>query len=326
MIGLGRWLSLGLIGIACACTAPPPADPDPADVVLAVLGDRTLTLADFQHYLDDNLAGDDETDALVSEGAAVKSRLLDAFIDERLLLLEADRRAVQVTDLEVEAYLKVGGLSDAGRDPSAPGSDWEDAARRLKIEKLHEALVRDLLPLSGEEAPSPAAQWSTAQGGDGRRLRLRSLMLESPDLADRVSRDIRAGRMTFNEAVVAHTATPEEGLPVELRWDSLSEEHRGILRNLKPGQVSQPLSLVGGTYLFQVEAWLREDRRSPEAQAREARLRAERLRVAEASRMLIAHLRDTVPVRLNARSLPFPYVPADGVDPPRWNRVVERPG
>jgi hypothetical protein len=286
------------------CSEAPPTDP--AAVEIIHIGDRIYTLEEFQGYLADNLVAEDDLAGPGNEAAMVKSRLFDAFVDERLLLLEADLQGLQVSDLEVEAYL---GISAGAGESSTTRSDWNEARHRLKIEKLLEQRVRELPPTD-----DPSSSHAADASDRGRRLRLRSLMLETPELAAKVSREIVRGRISFDEAVVSHATSPEHGMPVELAWGSLSEEHRQGLEGLKEGQVSKPLEIGGVSYLFQIEAWLSEDSHNPEALAQEARRKAESLRRAEVLRTLVTQLREKVRIKLFFKSLPFVYVPDDSVD------------
>jgi hypothetical protein len=69
----------------------------------------------------------------------VRSRLLDAVLDEKLLAEEADRRGVTVSQAEVVAY-----LDDVPR--GATVADPEGARRHIAARKLQDALLRAVGP------------------------------------------------------------------------------------------------------------------------------------------------------------------------------------
>jgi parvulin-like peptidyl-prolyl isomerase len=278
-----------------------PADPNERGV--AEIGDESLTLAELQGYLDANLlTGEEDTPLPASEMAAVQSRLLDALIEERLLLSEAESRGVLVEPIEIEAYLEATGVeSEEGGGP--PPAARREAERRLKIEKLLESIALEQPPVDEAEARSRAGERRAE-----REVELRALMLEDLDQAERVHRDMKRRRITFAEAVAAHGSGPGQGLPLRLAWEGLSEEVRAALDGLKPGQVSGPIEMLGNIYLFKVERWIDEPGVADVELARRA-LEAERRQ--QAYRELLDELRAATRVRIRQKNLPFRYVPAE---------------
>jgi len=123
------------VGIALVVVATGCAPKDPSKRVVAEVGDRPVTLAQVQTYLDANLLQDPSAEApSPADLDRVKSRLLDDYLDEELQLGEAIRRGVVVTEQELTDYL--GG--DAPADPARR----ELAHRELTIQKLRESIVR----------------------------------------------------------------------------------------------------------------------------------------------------------------------------------------
>jgi hypothetical protein len=130
-----------------------------------------------------------------------------------------------------------------------------------------------------------------------------------------VHRDIRRKRITFNEAALVHDPAPGQALPLQMSWDSLSSELREALKDLKPGQVSEPLELHGSIYLFQVGAWLKDPADQDAELLRRARLELESIRRRGALDTLVTTLREQSGVRIKPENLPFVYTPADLEDP-----------
>ena len=142
-------------------------------------------------------------------------------------------------------------------------------------------------------------------------MRLSSLRFEEIALADQVAREIAAGRMTFEAALAAH-GTPQDGVPVDLAWDSLRVNHRLALDDLRAGQVSVPVEVGGVIYLFRVDAWLEPAAVGAVQEARERR-GVERSRRQAALTALIVELRKKAEIQVNVRALPFAYVAAAGI-------------
>lgn len=306
-----RWLLLLLLVGVIACKD---SSTDPRLRPAAVVGGQPVCLSAVEKYFESNLIEDDSTYDLPSEAMdQVKSRLLDALVEERMLYVEAERREIQVTDREVEAYLDMGG-GEAPEDPEQLASREIEARQRLMVQKLKEQVIREQDPPSEDEVADYAAEH-----GDRllpvQPLELRALQLESLKQAKRVHNDIRRKRITFNEAALVHDPSPGQALPLQMSWDSLSSELREALKNLKPGQISEPLELHGSIYLFQVGTWLKDPADQDVELLRRAKLELESIRRRDALDTLVASLRKQSDVRIKAENLPFTYTPADPEGP-----------
>jgi len=304
------WMVLVLIPfLATLACEDPPADRD--RVVVAYVGNQPLYLNDVQAYFESNMIGvepgDDLPAATIDE---VKSRLLDAMIDEHILHAEAERRAVRVSDLEVATYLDMGA---AETPDDAERRAWREllARQRLMIQKLQEQVVRELsLPTDDEVVAYAEAHRDELI--PSRPLELRALQIGSLEEAVRVQREIRSRRMTFNEAALAHEASPGQALPQRMSWEALSEDVRAVLEGLKPGDVSKPIELRGETYLFQIGTWL-DDPADQDIELMHRAMQAlEGERRREALDDLQRQLRSRSAVRLKEATLPFRYVPVAG--------------
>jgi parvulin-like peptidyl-prolyl isomerase len=95
---------------------------------------------------------------------------------------------------------------------------------------------------------------------------------------------------------------------VEVGWNSLSEEVRGVLEGLRPGQVSRPVEQGGGHHLFLIEAWLDGGPSQAEIEAVARRELAARRRE-QAYQTLLLKLRAGSSIQVSPRNLPFEYRP-----------------
>ena len=306
-VPLIRWLLPLFLVATIACQGSPT---DPRLRVAADVGGQSVYVSDVEKYFEANLIEGDSTYGLPpAEMDQVKSRLLDALIEERMLHVEAERRQIQVTDLEVETYLDMGG-GEAPDDPDLHAWREIQARQRLMVQKLQEQVIREQDPPTDDEVVDYATE-----NGDrllpAQPLELRALQLESLSQAKRVHRDIRRKRITFNEAALVHDPSPGQALPLQRSWDSLSSELREALKDLKPGQISEPLELHGSIYLFQVGAWLKDPADQDLELLRRARLELESIRRREVLDELVASQRKQSRVRIKAENLPFVYTPAD---------------
>jgi hypothetical protein len=302
-----RWLLLLLLVGAIACKDSPT---DPHQRPAALVGGRTVYLSDVEKYFQSNLIDDDSSYDLPPQATdRVKSRLLDALVEESMLYVEAERREIHVTDREVEAYLDMGG-GEAPDDPEQRASQEIEARQRLMVQKLQEQVIHEQDPPSEREVADYAAEH-----GDrllpAQPLELRALQLESLEQAKRIHNDIRRKRITFNEAALVHDPSPGQALPLQMSGDSLSSELREALKDLKPGQISEPLELHGSIYLFQVGTWLKDPADQDVELLRRAELELESIRRRDALDALVESLRKQSDVRIKTENLPFTYIPTD---------------
>lgn len=270
---------------------------------VAQVGDAEISREALDLYFELNLLADE--DETVKPGGRldrVKSRMLDALIDETILLAEAERRGLEATGAEVSAEV--------------PGADAEQEEASLERRREHvrqRIMVQKLLDRVAQEQPGATDEEIRAwvdRALDGaepqRRLRLRSLRLDSAETAVGVGSLIRDGSMSFDDAVATHGSGPDQGVPMELAWDTLPEDVQQALADLDPGQVSGPVDFRGDTFLFQVEAWLAD---APEVDEETARRELGRDRIRTTHETLLRDLRAKTTVKIHVRRLPFRYLP-----------------
>jgi hypothetical protein len=304
-----------MLAIAIGCE---PAPTDPAEIVVAEVGDRPLMLAEFETYLAEHLIepGEPAMEESAGEAAAggepeldrdaeVKSRLFDAFVEEYMLLAEALERGIEVEPWELEAYISV---DEPGGEADEIDFDTRkrEALRRLLVQKLREEATLALAEPTDEEVREFAEEHREELIPE-RRLELRALMLESLDQAKKIHRDIKRRHITFNEAVVRYEAYPGQSRAQVMDWESLSEEVRAAVEGLKRGRVSEPVDINGNVYLFRVETWLDEPEQQEEALFQRARRELELQRRQQALDELVAEVRKKIKLRVKRKRLPFKY-------------------
>jgi len=256
--------------------------------------------------------------------------MFDAFIEERLLLAEAVRRGIEVQPWEIEAYLGFDAVEEAdghegpggGEEPGdaqeadAPEVPRDAAARefgareRLLVQKLREEVMQRAAEPTEEELQAYAEAHRERLLPD-RRLELRAVEFETEDDAQRIYREIRRRRLSFDEAVVRYETYPGQGRPQRIEWGTLSEEVRAALDDLKPGRVSAPLKFNGKYCLFQVASWLGDPEQLEAELLERARGELRGLDREQTMEDLLRTARQRIRVRLKLGKLPFRYVPVE---------------
>lgn len=292
---IGSLLPLVIVSImASACSSGPPSP----DTVVADVGERRITFGDFERYLESN--------ALQSEDDRVMSRMLDALVEQTLLLNEAERRGLDIGEDQIDLYL--GREQPLDREGGQAEAYREQIRQRLMVLELQQSFVGVRREPTESELHAHVAQmgWSAQ-----RRVRLRSLRFESAEDAVRASVLIATRRMTFAEAVVTYESDPGQGLPLDLSWSALSPELQAQVEPLKPGEVTAPVEFAGDSFLFQLEAWPNGGEMEEELLNR-ARSQIVGSREREVRDRMLQRLRAAAPTRIHEERLPFRYRPFPG--------------
>lgn len=295
---------VALVAVACLDTGPE----DAMHLPVARIDGESLMLADFEMYLQTNLLPLGEaTETLSEDDEIVRSRLLDAFVDEQLLVVEARRRGIGVADEEIERALA------QDREAGVESAPLSTAARRmveqrLLLRGLEQAIVEPVDPPIEAEVRAWLAERAPATGD--RRVRFRGLRFEDLETAQRVKRDLERERKTLDEVLAQFDLPPEQGVPVEMALSATPPEVRAVIEEVRAGEVGGPAAVAGGFYLFRVESWME----APEPDASDLEratgaLWAERRQ--RTYRRLLDELRAESRVELVVDNLPFRYR-ADG--------------
>jgi parvulin-like peptidyl-prolyl isomerase len=311
---LAGWL---LILAACSGReAPPgagsaPAAPDGATIV-AEVGGKALTVSDLNRYLRANLLGDEgEVEAEISPGdlAILRSRLFDSFVDEEVLLHEAEREGIAVQDDELEAYVEA-------TAPEEPEDGQEAALRRemarndLVLQKLRAHFVQSQARVTPEEVAEYVARHRDELEPEV-SLVLRSLAVATEVQAAALAAEVGRGAKTFDQAVEAAGSTRAQAAPMSVALDSLPAEVRAAVADLPAGAVSKPVIVNARPYLFHVESWIRPTGDVEAILRRRAEHELLSQKQEEASRTHVDVVRQRVPVKIYTERLPFRYAPVE---------------
>jgi parvulin-like peptidyl-prolyl isomerase len=280
---------------------------DAADRPAAQVGARVVTVGQIEAYLEAVLATDLAEDEGPGDLDRVKSRLLDDYVDEELLLLEAERQGVRVSEAELADYLGADPDGTGPLDAQAAGTLHRLARRNLAIQKFREAVARQEAKVTEVEVDAWLAS-HPPEPGAGKRVILSSMLLASSDQAEPIYRDLRRGRITFPKAAETYDTSGGHGEPMEVALDGLPEEVRLAVESLKPGEVSRPVDFHGSVYLFRVEAWVEPKDDVLWGRRERARDDLLRLKYETVSRRLLDHLREEHRVEVYPQNLRFRYV------------------
>jgi len=287
--------ALLLAALALGCSRGHAA---PAAVTLNGEG---IPYSDFESYLKASF-GDE---APPRDDAETLSRLLDQFIEERLLLQKAEQERMSIGDEQIDAFLSgLGGGPDS--EKKTDKGLREQVRRDLLIQEFKDRVLLKDLKVDPEEIEAYFQQHPD-EFRQSRVIVLRQILLEEADDAKRVGEELKADPARFALLAQRSSLSPDKGQPRPFQEDELPVEVREAVAALQPGQVSAQVAGDGKFRFFQLV-----DRREAKSQSlEESRRRIEVLlmqRKAEtALSQALQEARKTAKVEVHRANLPFKY-------------------
>ena len=294
-VGAGLCLPALCLSLACgggsgAGSVKTPEDP--AARVIATVGPTSLTRGMFDSWLAITLGGDGESAAA---GPEVKSRLLDQYLDEELLVAAAAEQGLTVSDDEI------------GRLEPEGAIDKESSRRRLLQKKYKEQVILKGVVVS----PDEVRNWFEAHLQQYRRpahVVIRQILVDTEGDARRIRAELIARPESFEEIASTRSLVPDSGQPTALEETILPEAIGAAVATLQPGELSKVVKDSPGYFILKLEE--RQPEQAPNLE--EARQEIELALLSERSqkkyREFIAELRGRIKVAIDEAALDFGYV------------------
>ena len=204
-VAFGAW-GWGWLVLLGACGGGEPPVPEP--VIIARLESRTVTLPQFQAYVDRH--------SPAAPSPRLRSRLLDQFLDE-LLVWEYARR---------HQWLEAG-----EEDPAASAGVTPRRYQRFIEELVYPAVAVTPAEMEAYYAAHPG---NFTEGGE---WHLATLVLGDREVAQELLADLRRKRRTFAEATEAYALGPEQGRERAYRPEDLPEAIAEAVAGMKENEV-----------------------------------------------------------------------------------------
>ena len=251
--------------ILAGCHSQPLVDlvplPVPPDKTVVTVNGEPLSLEEFDnefrlmsiHY------------SAVTEGdmRAIKRRLFEQVINRRLLVQEARKIGLKLTQVEVEETFHEA-LKDSPDDflsiLKVQGVGEQSWKRKLLQERLARKLVDQEVNAKVEIKPEELEDyyWSNLSGyWKSEAVRARHLVVKKSTDLQKVLSGLKKGE-DFQRLVSTFSAGPEKAEGGDwgfMALDRISEAYLKALSALKPGEISKPLKDDFGYHLFQLLEW-----------------------------------------------------------------------
>jgi hypothetical protein len=282
-----RALALILL-LTVACHRKPSI---PADVVARV-GDRMLTLADFKRYLERNTGTD-----LAQLTPEVSSAMMDQYVEEVVLSEYAASHGVEVPAEQIATSVR--------NDPGSTVIEKRDEMRRQK-------LISDIAAEVTDPADQQIREYYDLHQADfksGEELHVRQILVHDEALAGDIRDKLRKGS-TFEELSTAYSLAPNAKKGGDIGYISrgeLPKMFEDVIFSLQPGGVSDVIRTDASFHIFKVD-----ERRPPgkidlqtAAPVIRQRLREDAIR--ERMAQLVSKSRSDMQIAVLTRRLPFRY-------------------
>lgn len=210
-----RALTIVLIFVISGSCRPSARNPD----VVVLMGKHRIYKTALETYLKETLGRDH-----YAASSEILSSLLDNYIDEELLLLEAVRQ---------------------GYPP--------EGNRSMTIIRFMENLCSQLTEPSKDQIQQ-YFKLHRKEFKFEKACIFREIMLNDKTLADRLLKEVKSGA-DFGQLARDHSLAPnaaEGGLVGPIEFDHIPENIRDILKDLKSGSVSETIEVPYGYLMFQM--------------------------------------------------------------------------
>jgi len=281
---------------------------DGADRAIAEIAGEKVSRAAFDEYVESVLE-DEPGEASEPPSPELLSRLLDRFLEEELVVREAERRGLRVEEREITEALR--GLQNP---EVASGASGEVDYRRLRnrvqrallAQKFREERVLKGLSVSTEEIVAYYEEHRDEFQSPARVV-LRQIFLEDPEEAASLRGELLRNPGRFREVAEERSAAPDGGRARAYRETDLPPDLLEAIASVPEGGISKVATSAFGSRIFLVE------KREPEREisAEEAHERIRVILLQEKSRRaydtMMFTLREQAGLVILEENVPFAY-------------------
>jgi parvulin-like peptidyl-prolyl isomerase len=297
--------------IACGKSAPGRsgagsslADPQKKALVVLTVDTVSYTNEDFNAYVRTTVG--EGADALT---VPALSRLFDDFVDEKILLKQAQSKSVTLTDEERRQYVeKRRGATPGDSSPSTPAGDAL-LVERFVVEKYLAQLVMDLKIEDREVAAYYAEHKSEYLQPE--KLQVSQILFSSEGAANEVrSRLNNASEEDFRMIARTRSVGPEGargGVMGIFSAGQLPSELEKFIFPMKEGEISRVVESPYGYHIFRLDKWFEARLMSLEDAGPSIRAKLADRKSKEAVATHLETLKAGLDWKARTENLPFAY-------------------
>jgi parvulin-like peptidyl-prolyl isomerase len=274
--------------------------------VIATVNGREIRRDAFERFLALKMGefnSAEAPDTLVSE-------MLDEYIRRRVVLDEAARAGLAVTDAEIEQATKE---NPQMKTTAATVGTREELINDMIVEKYYRQVVLRDVRISPEERQKYITD-NQSRLIDHAAFYVREIRVQSREMAERLRREVTEGGREFAEVARLHSDAPGSEQGGLSRYDEgqLPAMLEKVISPLRPGDVSPVIRSSFGFHIFKLERRLQTiptDERRSQLDERRSRLAEELLarKNQQAVDEAIGRLVSEAEIKINSPALGFTY-------------------
>jgi parvulin-like peptidyl-prolyl isomerase len=281
-------------------------DPEKQSAIILEVDGTTFTNDDFIKYLRNTVG-----EKLKSLTGTALSRMFDEFVDEKILLKQAQNKGLSLTDEEKSAYLAK--LKSVLRTDSGEQVPLEpDAASlydRLLVEKLLSQFAKDVA-VDDKEAADYYEQHKS-EFLQPERVQVSQILLASEGQASGVLDKLKnATEEEFRKVAQAQSAGPEAskgGVMGVFKAGQLPLELEKVIFSLNEGEISRVVESTYGYHIFRLDKKVEPHLLTAEEAIPAIRTKLMEQKSEQAVSAQLETLRKTTDWKLTTENLTFPY-------------------
>lgn len=234
----------------------------PASPTLATVNDQKVTVADFQKTMDLQQWKYGSEVGFTSERLETfQKQALDILLRETLLLQEASRRHIEVSQNEINQaiarmkshYPKEGDFEKLLEVKGLTIQDLTELRKKeMTIQKLMAQVTLEELHITDAEVKKYYDS-HLSQFKHGERVHARQIVTDSPEKGDALKKKIDEG-VPFEKVAMEYSLSPDAKKGGDLGWFQrgiMPEEFDNICFRLKKGEMSPVIKTPYGYHIFQ---------------------------------------------------------------------------
>jgi parvulin-like peptidyl-prolyl isomerase len=304
-IAVGVVAVAAALGSLAACNRG--GDRSPA---IATVNGKTIYKSEFDRFFNFKLGDLKGADQSVDMNDSLRSQMLDEFVTRLVVLDEAARRGLSISEVEIE---QAADANPQMKSALTVADARKEFANALLVTKYYKQCVLKDVRLSPEEAQRYIDQHKD-ELVEKPGFFVREIRVDDREEADSLHHEVTEGRKDFAEVVRQHSLVPnaEQGGLSHYSEGQLPDVLEKAIQPLHPGDISPVIQSSFGFHIFKLESRTQphtpDDRRA-QVNENHSRLIEDAIerKNQEAVDDAVANLMASAAVKLNTSAFGFTY-------------------
>lgn len=273
--------------------------------VVLKITERKIYSSSFERFVAYNLGKEE-----ITLTDYVKSRIFDDFLEEQLLLAEARKNNVIVSNSELYEAMRAMETVTGARGSHLSKSFAECLREELTVRKYLAGFILADITVSYQEV----SEYYLANPNEfvvPEEVRVAQIFLTDEKRARSVYRELRANPRRFPELAKKYSESPDAASGGEMgyfRRGQLPPEFERAIFRLRPGRFTSVIQSPYGYHLFFLKEKKEGGKLSEEEVRDNIRIKLMQKKSDQRLSRYLAQLKKTIPIRIYTKNLDFKYI------------------